>query len=274
MSAASPAGHPSPPAHPERSAGGARAESKEVRAESKDAAAKKGDPRVIVNLPNALTVLRLLLCFAFFGILIFANGRLLLPIDGDGALAWRGWPAALRAVHAELHASGPEQGLALLFDIAFAIFLLAAITDTLDGQIARRWGLETDFGRIADPFVDKIMIIGALVLLMPLTVYIAGWMVVLVLARELLVSGIRGFAESRGVAFKTSFWGKTKMVSQTAFVGAAILYVGHPDVAWWRTFLYLPLLWLAIGTTVLSGLVYLAGARRVLRLAGAAGGHA
>ena len=223
---------------------------------------RRGDPSVIANLPNALTALRLLLCIAFFGILIYASTELRLPVDGTGELAWHNWRGQLRQAHVGLRED--VTGLALLFDIAFGIFLLAAITDTLDGQIARRWGLETDLGRIADPFVDKIMILGALTLLMPLTVQIPGWMVVLVLARELLVSGIRGFAESRGVAFPSSFWGKTKMVSQIACVAAAVAYVGHPDSLGWK-WTFLPLLWWTIAATMLSGGVYLWHARALLR---------
>ena len=88
-----------------------------------------------------------------------------------------------------------------------------------------RDSLETDLGRIADPFVDKIMILGSFTLLMPLTVHIMGWMVVVMLARELLVSGIRGFAEARGIAFPASVWGKSKMVLQSACVANAL----HPS---------------------------------------------
>lgn len=214
------------------------------------------------NLPNQLTLLRLLLCLAFFGILIYATHVLRTPVDADGELHWKSLRGAERIyrAQADLRAGGH---LVLLFDIAFVIFLLAALTDTLDGQIARRYGLETDFGRIADPFVDKIMILGALTLLMPLTVHMRGWIVVLVLARELLVSGIRGFAESRGVAFPASFWGKTKMVSQTACVAAGCLYVGRPESSgWFWTFIVL--LWWMILATVISGGVYLWHARALL----------
>jgi CDP-diacylglycerol--glycerol-3-phosphate 3-phosphatidyltransferase len=217
----------------------------------------------ILNVPNALTVLRLFLCFAFFGILIYCTTVLRLPVDGEGALSWTNLRSGeVKTAHAGLRDAGGS--LTILLDVAFAIFCLAAATDTLDGQIARRYGLETDFGRIADPFVDKIMILGALTLLMPLTVHIAGWMVVLVLARELLVSGIRGFAESHGVAFPATFWGKTKMVSQAACVGACVMYIGHPESAVWK-WIFIPLLWWTIATTVFSGAVYLRRAAEVLR---------
>jgi CDP-diacylglycerol--glycerol-3-phosphate 3-phosphatidyltransferase len=220
----------------------------------------------VANLPNALTALRFVLCLAFFGILIYCSTKLLLPVDGTGQLSWTTLRGEYREAHAGLRKD--ERGLALLLDIAFVIFLLAAATDTLDGQIARRYGLETDLGRIADPFVDKIMILGALTLLLPLTVHLRGWMVVLVLARELLVSGIRGFAEARGVPFPATFWGKTKMVSQTACVAAAVLYVGHPDARHWE-WTFLALLWWTIAATVLSGAVYVRRAVALLRPGGA-----
>jgi CDP-diacylglycerol--glycerol-3-phosphate 3-phosphatidyltransferase len=236
-------------------------------ASSAPSAAAPGPPRPRrpdnLNIPNALTLLRLILCVGFFGILIYATTELRLPVDGEGELAWHTWKGQLRAAHAGLREDG--QGLSLLFDIAFGIFLLAAATDTLDGQIARRWGLETDLGRIADPFVDKIMILGALTLLMPLTLHIAGWMVVLVLARELLVSGIRSFAESRGVAFPANFWGKAKMLSQIACVAACVLYVGHPDSRACK-WVFLPLLWWTMVATVVSGAVYLGRASRLVLL--------
>lgn len=215
------------------------------------------------NVPNLLTLLRLVLCIAFFAILVYCTHVLRTPVDAEGELHWqtlRGKSELIYRAQEDLRGGGH---LVLLFNTAFVIFLLAAATDTLDGQIARRYGLETDFGRIADPFVDKIMILGALTLLMPLTVHMRGWIVVLVLGRELLVSGIRGFAESRGVAFPASFWGKTKMVSQTAAVAAGCLYVGHPEGEYWK-WAFLLLLWWSIVTTVLSGAVYLVHAKGLL----------
>jgi phosphatidylglycerophosphate synthase len=107
------------------------------------------------------------------------------------------------------------------------------------------------------------MILGSFILMMPLTVHVMGWMIVLILARELLVSGIRGFAESRGVAFPASASGKTKMVLQSAAVGAGLIYLGHPgsDFVKWG---FIVLLWGALVSTVWSGVTYLLHARRLL----------
>jgi len=218
----------------------------------------------ILNVPNALTLLRLLLCVAFFAILVYCAHVLRTPVDAEGELSWRGLVSGAPEIynaHKDLRAEGNH--LTTLFNLAFWIFLAAAITDILDGQIARRYQLETDFGRIADPFVDKIMILGALTLLMPLTHWMRGWIVVVILARELVVSGIRDFAEARGIAFPASFWGKTKMVSQSAAVAACCLYLGHPDSEFWE-WTFLVLLWWTIAATVISGAIYLAHARRLL----------
>src|SRR5207248_6183850 len=105
----------------------------------------------------------------------------------------------------------------LLLNLGAAIFVLAAISDVLDGQIARAWNLTTDFGRIADPFADKVIVSGAFLFLVPIAGSgVSAWMVAVIVARESLVDGIRGFAEGRGIAFPASFWGKAKMFLQSA----------------------------------------------------------
>lgn len=213
------------------------------------------------KLPNLLTMLRLVLCVLFFAVLIYCSIVLKLPVDAEGQLHWERLRGDIYQAHAGLRAQ--EGPLTLLLDAAFIFFLLAALTDIADGKIARAYQLETDLGRIADPFVDKIMILGAFTLLMPLTVHVHGWMVVLILARELLVSGIRGFAESRGIAFGAVAWGKAKMVSQSACVGSCLLYLGHPESAIFR-WGFLVLLWVALASTVISGVVYGVRARRLL----------
>lgn len=213
------------------------------------------------KLPNQLTMLRLLLCVLFFGVMVYCSTTLVLPVDSVGELHWTRLRGDTFTYHASLQdASG---GLTLLLNGAFVVFLLAALSDVADGYIARAYGLESDFGRIADPFVDKIMILGAYTLLIPLTVHVKGWMVVMILSRELLVSGIRSFAESRGIAFPASGWGKAKMFSQSAAVGAALLYVGHPS----STFLkwgFLILLYTSLVATAVSGLKYGSRAKRLL----------
>ena len=100
------------------------------------------------NLPNLITGARLVLAIVLFGLLIAVEAAQRSP---------QGWlgQAAL----------GRER---LLLNISLVIFVVAAISDTLDGQIARRWGLQTDFGRIVDPFADKVIVCGTFLLLTPL----------------------------------------------------------------------------------------------------------
>ncbi len=212
-------------------------------------------------LPNQLTAVRLVLAILFFGVLIYCTQVLKLPVDASGQLEWQRLRGGLYEAHAGLQAE--RSLLTYLFNGAFVVFVLAMLTDMADGYVARRWGLETDLGRIADPFADKVMILGSFVLLMPLTVYLSGWMVVLFLARELLVSTIRGFAESRGIPFPATFWGKAKVWSQSVAIGAGILYVGHPGSGWLR-YAFVTLLWAALGATLISGVVYLRRARALL----------
>ncbi len=203
------------------------------------------------NLPNFLTMLRLVFAVMLFMIL--------------------GWTAELPLASSE--ASAPPSFLydgALLLKIGFAIFLLAAISDTLDGQIARAWQLETDFGRIADPFADKVIICGSFVLLTPFEeIPVAPWMVVVVLGREFLVNGIRGFAESRGVKFGADWSGKLKMLSQCVAVASAVFFLGvwiraGAEPPRWATIFLPAAVYGAVGLTVISGVLYVARARRAL----------
>lgn len=111
---------------------------------------------------------------------------------------------------------------------AFWLFLVAALSDILDGYLARRHNQITAFGRILDPFADKMLVLGSYVLLLGdgfrdsqgrNVTGLAGWMVVIVVARELLVSGLRGFSEAKGKAFGANWWGKIKMLLQSICLG-------------------------------------------------------
>lgn len=196
------------------------------------------------NLPNLITGSRLLMAVALF---------VILGLIGESRGATGGFLAQVAA------------GERLLLKVCLVIFVAAGITDILDGHIARRWGLQTDFGRIVDPFADKVIVCGAFVLLVPLPESrVPAWTVVVILARELLVDGIRGFAESRGVAFPALVSGKVKMLSQCVCVswvfGAMSILRDH---AWAQTTSLVMVLVVA-AITVASGIDYLLHARRVL----------
>ena len=115
----------------------------------------------------------------------------------------------------------------VLWWVAFALFVVTAATDSLDGYIARKRGEVSVFGRIADPFVDKLLILGSMVFLIGLpgmAWIVPPWTVAVVLARELLVTALRGAVEGAGLNFQASPWGKAKMAAQCIAIGGALLH--------------------------------------------------
>jgi CDP-diacylglycerol--glycerol-3-phosphate 3-phosphatidyltransferase len=168
------------------------------------------------RLPNAITVLRLILAVLFFA-LISIRGR----------LENRGVPIAI-----------PDWFLLS----AVGLFILAALTDALDGYLARRWNAITPFGRIMDPFADKVLIVGAFI-------YLAGpgfqldlgdnrhlqasgvatWMAVVILGRELLVTSIRGVLEGQGIQFPATWHGKAKMILQSVCIPVVLAILAFSD---------------------------------------------
>jgi CDP-diacylglycerol--glycerol-3-phosphate 3-phosphatidyltransferase len=149
---------------------------------------------------------------------------------------------------------------------AFFLFLAAVVGDGLDGYYARKLKQETTFGRIADPFVDKIMICGSFVFFLaipPLKDVVSSWMVVVILAREFLVTAIRSAAEAEGIPLQVSGWGKTKMIVQSFVTATAVFYaawVYHLD---WATVIMKILVWITVAVTAISGLLYIIESRRL-----------
>ncbi|MDD5833585.1 MAG: CDP-diacylglycerol--glycerol-3-phosphate 3-phosphatidyltransferase [Clostridiales bacterium] len=153
-----------------------------------------------MNLPNRLTLLRVLMIpfFVFF---------MLMSIKG--------------ADIAELR-TGAEQGFVIQRYISFAIFAAASFTDFLDGMIARKYHLVTDFGKFMDPLADKLLVCSALILLtaegsLPAVV------VIVVIAREFIISGFRLIAADNGIVIAASWWGKFKTVFQMLLCMVLIL---------------------------------------------------
>src|SRR5919202_1001586 len=119
------------------------------------------------------------------------------------------------------------QGLRITNEwLALAIFWAAAATDLLDGYLARRWGQITTIGTLLDPIADKLLISAALISLVQVHA-VAAWMVVLIVAREFAVSGLRAIAAAEGYTIKASDLGKTKMVSQVAAISCLLLSIRH-----------------------------------------------
>jgi CDP-diacylglycerol--glycerol-3-phosphate 3-phosphatidyltransferase len=160
---------------------------------------------------------------------------------------------------------------------AMIVFVVAASTDWIDGWWARKYGQVTKLGRMFDPFVDKIIICGTLIFLAaewPAS-GIAPWMAVVVMGREMLVTAIRGFIEQQGGDFSAALSGKLKMVFQCAAVVASLLtlwYGQHwidsnrwfpgPDWLFWTL---QGSVWLAVLSTIWSGLEYVVVAARMLK---------
>src|SRR5690606_21826952 len=106
-----------------------------------------------------------------------------------------------------------------------ALFLLAATTDAVDGYVARRYGQITTLGRVLDPFADKIIVCGTFVFLLerhPLS-GVTAWMVVIVIGREMFVTGLRSFLEQQGKDFSATWSGKIKMILQCAALTASLM---------------------------------------------------
>jgi CDP-diacylglycerol--glycerol-3-phosphate 3-phosphatidyltransferase len=151
------------------------------------------------------------------------------------------------------------------YTAALVVFAIAASTDWMDGYWARKYGQVTKFGRIFDPFVDKIIICGTFIALVEVPESgVASWMATIVVGRELLVTSLRGMIEGSGGDFSASQLGKWKMVVQCAAVIAILLSLMNPDVDW-LSMLAGGLLWAAILLTVYSGYDYTRAAAPVIR---------
>jgi len=154
--------------------------------------------------------------------------------------------------------------------LAFWLFVVLAATDFLDGYLARRDKLVSDFGRIADPFTDKVLILGALIFAASISwtrEWVPAWIVVVILARELLVTGIRGYVEKLGGEFPADRLGKIKMIVQCMAVGGVLWLEAYDwGAAWYRFWsgLVHVLVWLTVITTLGSGANYIAHTRRFL----------
>ncbi len=110
--------------------------------------------------------------------------------------------------------------------LGYMVFIAASITDYYDGKLARQRGLVTNFGKLADPVADKILLSAAFIMAMLLDdLYIPGWTVVVILAREFLVTGARSLAASDGVIIAANKWGKTKTVLQIVYINCCFSFV-------------------------------------------------
>lgn len=205
-------------------------------------------PSVIRHVPNLITVARLVLAVVFFSIL--------------AAYQYKG------------------RGDPTLLNVAFITYAVALFSDFLDGYLARKWKVQSVFGRIVDPFVDKVLVLGSFIFfagknfIIPDPVFgdqhvvktitgIAPGIVVILLARELLVTSLRAVTESSGGDFGAAWSGKFKMACQSVTILVILAYVNslhslevngyEPMARHFRDFC----IWVTVGVTVVSGLLYL-----------------
>lgn len=142
--------------------------------------------------------------------------------------------------------------------IAAGIFTIAAVTDSLDGYLARRQKAVTRLGQFLDPLADKLLISAALIALVELR-QISSWVALVIISREMAVTGLRAIAAAEGVVIAAGPWGKAKTVTQIIFVLASILSGSLPAGFWLQrlaALLFAPALWLAMALTVWSMVDY------------------
>jgi CDP-diacylglycerol--glycerol-3-phosphate 3-phosphatidyltransferase len=144
--------------------------------------------------------------------------------------------------------------------IAVAIFIVASLTDMLDGKIARKYNLVTNFGKFMDPLADKLLVCSALICLVN-NGQLAAWIVIIIIAREFIISGFRLVASDNGIVIAASYWGKFKTVSQMLMVIVLILDIPHPVFVLLGTVLK----YLALILTVVSLIDYIYKNKDVLK---------
>ncbi len=201
-----------------------------------------------INIPNQITLARLLLAVLFFALLAVYS-------ESDADRAW-------------------------ILPWAFWLFLVAALSDVLDGWLARTLGQVTPFGRVVDPIVDKVMVCGAFAFFAggafvdPVSrenvTGVSPWMVVLILLREFTVSALRAFNEAGGTEFAARWEGKLKMFVQSATVCVVlgVLAWHRESLAWLRV----ACVWLTVAVTTWSCVAYLRASRHALFSRAALGG--
>ncbi|MCL2493515.1 MAG: CDP-diacylglycerol--glycerol-3-phosphate 3-phosphatidyltransferase [Clostridiales bacterium] len=198
-----------------------------------------------MNLPNKLTLMRIILVPVF---LLFYY---LSPL------------AAMTTADA-LNSRAQIMGF-----LALAVFLIASATDAVDGHIARSRGLVTNFGKLMDPLADKILTTAAFVAFVD-THIIAAWMLVVILAREFAITGLRAVAASEGVVIPAGKTGKFKTVFQMGCIalfllaGALLPFAAAAPVVQIIGVVAIVCLWAAVVLTVISGIEYLWRGRDIL----------
>ena len=187
----------------------------------------------IWNLPNALTIFRIILIIPFTVLLL------------GGQRGWFGSNLLVPDILADL------------------IFIIASLTDMLDGKIARRFGLVSNFGKFMDPLADKLLVCTAMIALIEMK-RIPAWVVIVIIAREFIISGFRLIAVENGKVIAASWWGKFKTTFQMIMV---ILMIVEPSLALMGMPVIIVdiIMYIALALTIISLIDYLVKNRSVLK---------
>ena len=178
-----------------------------------------------MNLPNKLTTLRVIMIPFFVFFLLWQNGE----------------NRTFRM-------------------IALALFIIASLTDLLDGKIARKYNLVTNFGKFMDPLADKLLVCSALICLIELNA-LPAWMVIVIISREFIISGFRLIAADNGIVIAASWWGKAKTISQMIMIILLVADFGGVFDMIGQVMIYL-----ALVLTVVSLVDYIAKNKQVLKM--------
>ncbi len=181
-----------------------------------------------MNLPNKLTIFRVVLIVPFVILLLGGNA------------GWFG-----------------ESTFACDM-VALAIFIIASLTDLLDGKIARKYNLVTNFGKFMDPLADKLLVCAALVALVEMG-RIPSWVVIIIISREFIISGFRTIASDNGVVIAASYWGKFKTTFQMIMV--CLMIANIPQIQLLTDIV----MWIALALTVVSLVDYLVKNKDVMK---------
>ena len=150
-------------------------------------------------------------------------------------------------VAALLYDGGANQNMRY---VAAALFIIASLTDMLDGKIARKYNLVTNFGKFMDPLADKLLVCSALICMIELR-ELPAWMVIIIIRREFIISGFRLVASDNGVVIAASYWGKFKTTFQ--MIGVVLLIFNIPVLSTLTTII----VWIALALTVISLVDYI-----------------
>ena len=145
------------------------------------------------------------------------------------------------------------------YNIAAILFMLASLTDALDGYLARSRNLITNFGKFVDPLVDKVLTMAAFIVLVEAGV-IPAWSVIIIISRELIITGFRTLAADMGITIAASMWGKAKTTSQ--MISLVLLLLHNEVLNKFGMYVF----YLAVILTIISGLDYLIKNKKVLDL--------